>query len=140
MADLPFHEIKLDAWPIVQVIVNRPPVDDDEFDVFQDAFIGLLEGVIADQTEHGHTDRIAMVMKLDGIVEASLAQKFRAVMFIRTVKPLVTPTIQSTALVIRSSTVRAIIEFILALQPLQSEHAVFESTEAAITWSEEQRA
>ena len=129
-----FYEIDLKGWPLVQVIMTESPQDDEDFDGFQDAFIGLLQGVIDDQAENDHTDRISVVMEMDGLVEASFAQQLRGVGFIRAVRPLVADTIRCTALVIGSPAVRAIVEFILGLQPLQSEHAVFSNTADALAW------
>jgi len=135
-----FYNLNLDAWPLVHVVLGSAPKDDEEFNMFQDAFLGVLQGVLADQVEHSHKDRISLVMELDGIVEASFAQKLQGVGFIRTIQPLVVPTIRCTALVIRSDTVRAIVEFILNLQPLKSLHAVFDNSADALAWCNAQDA
>ena len=131
-----FYNIVLDAWPLVHVSLHSAPANDDEFDEFQSEFIGVLEGVLADQRDNASEDRIALVMELDGIVSASFSQKMRGVGFIGVLKPYVAQTIRCTALVITSSTVRTIVEWILALRPLQSEHAVFNNEAAALAWCE----
>ena len=130
----PFYVLDMKAWPLVHVAFTHAPEETAEFDMFQETFMGMLKGIIEDQTLHGNTDTIALVMELDGIVKASFMQQLRGIGFIQAIKPFVAQTIRCTALVITSDIVRAIVQFIMERQPLQSEHALFEDVAAAMEW------
>ena len=124
-----FFAVNAAEWPLVTVDLQRAPINDAEIDAFQEAFIHTLQ--IANDSK----DPICLCMVLDGLMDATLQQQFRAGSFIDNVRELVVPSIFCTALVVKNKIVRAILFFILKLKPLKSLYRVFETSEQALEWT-----
>ncbi len=129
-----FDAFILDAWPLVRVRLQRPPKNDSEIQEFQNRFCGLLQFAAFGVDDKPPTP-IALVMCLDGIVDATFEQKAFAAKFIHSVKPLVLAgALSATALVVSSEGAKAFLDFVLEVAPLTSKHAVFSSEEEGLAW------
>lgn len=128
-----FYVIDTVEWPIVAVRFQRAPLDDDEIDAFQARFSAVLELARKGSTRVPQT-KLYIAMNLDGIVEASLRQQFRAADFIRDIRPYALDVVAATGLTVTSPLVRTIFAAITAVQPLASLHEMFEEEALALAW------
>lgn len=129
-----FHVFDLSKWPTVHVSLQRAPLHDGEILDFQKTFCGLLH-----LAAYGTSDRapcaLKLVMCLDGIVDATPAQQYQASLFIKDVKPLVLAgALCATALVVTSPGARSMLDLILSIAPLASEHRVFDTVPEGLAW------
>jgi len=128
-----FYIIDTVEWPIVAVRFQRAPVEDDEIDGFQARFLAVLELARKGSLRVPKT-KLYIAMNLDGIVDASLRQQFKAADFIRDVRPYVFDVVAATGLTVSSPLVRTIFTAITAVQPLASLHEIFEEEASALSW------
>lgn len=128
-----FVNLDLSSWPAVTVRIVSPPVQNSDLDAFQSHFIKLLT-LARDGSARVPKGRLALIMCLDGIVEATPWQKGRAVNFIKEVRPFVADSIAATALVTSSTAAQSVLSFILGLAPLQSVNKVFHDEASARSW------
>lgn len=128
-----FHVTNVQDWPTVRISIQRAPYVDDEIDTFQTEFISVLR-LARDGGDGVPATRLLLLLNLDGIVSATMGQKMRAASFISAVREYVVPSIRATALVVSSSLARMVLQFILMLQPLQSEHCTFTTEAEAASW------
>jgi hypothetical protein len=136
MTDSDFHVVDARSWPRVTMHLTRAPVHDDEIDAFQRMFTAVLR-MARDGTPVVPPAKVFIRMNLDGLVDATLPHKLRAATFISDVREYVASSIEATALVVTSEMARAVLEFIIQLQPLTSVHAVFADNATADAWLEE---
>jgi hypothetical protein len=134
-----FDVIDTSAWPLVHIVIADAPSCDAEIDAFQRKFLALLH-LAATGAEGIPAERISIVMNLNGIVNATVEQQFRAASFISAVREYVDTSIYSTALVLENELVRLVLDVILSIQPLRSLNKVFEGTEEALAWAARNRA
>ena len=131
--ETPFDLFMLDHWPLVNVNLCRPPVDDAEIDKFQGRFCAMLS-LASKGSSRVPKGRLSLSMNLNGIVEATFPQQLRAASFIGDVKEFVKDSISATALIVENEAARVILEIIMKLQPLQSKHCIFSNAEDAERW------
>jgi hypothetical protein len=129
-----FDLIHTDDWPIVKITIVRPPEELVEIDYFQAKFLTLLR-IARDGTDTIPAGKLCIVMDMDGILNATLAQQIRAASFIHEVREFVVPAIYCTALIIRNPLARFILECVTKLQPLKSMHRIFDTEEEAMEWT-----
>lgn len=132
-----FVELSL-AWPMVSFNIRRAPLNDQEIDDFQEAFISVLKLARGDSAKVGR-NKTFILMNVDGIVKATLSHKLRAGSFISTVREYVSDAIHATAIVVTNAFARGILLFIMAIQPLKSVHKIFSNEADARAWLEECR-
>ena len=128
-----FYVIDTTEWPIVAVRFQRAPVQDDEIDAFQARFSAVLELARKGSARVPKT-KLYIAMNLNGIVDASLRQQFRAADFIRDVRPYALDVVAATGLTVSSPLVRTIFSAITAVQPLASLHEMFDEEAFALAW------
>jgi hypothetical protein len=135
-AATPFCAFHMDGWPMVDITLGRAPVANEEIDAFQTDFCGLLVLARDGNAAAGVAPAALYInMCLDGIVDATMEQKFRAASFIRDVKPLVEAgALAATAVVVTQDAARSVVQFILSLAPLTSRHAIFSTDAEARAW------
>lgn len=131
-----FAHYDISAWPLVRINLARAPREDQEIVDFQDYFCGVLcLGAYGNPDTGLAPCPLKVVLGLDGIVDATMEQKLKAAEFIQRVKPLVLAgALKATALIVTSSAARNILELILSLAPLTSNHAVFHSVDDGVAW------
>ena len=129
----PFFTIDTSEWPVVVMRLPRAPIDDAEIDSFQARFLAVLS-LARNGSSRVSKTKLLIAMELNGLVDASLKQQMRAARFIQDVRPYVVDTIVGTALVTASPLVRTILTTITTIQPLASEHVIFEKEGDALTW------
>ena len=128
-----FYEINTREWPLVIIRFPRVPVTDSEIDAFQARFTAVLELAKKGSARVSAT-KLLLAMDLNGIVDATFQMQCRAARLIHDLKPYVLGTVTCTALTVSSELVRTIFTAITTLQPLTSEHSVFEHESDAHAW------
>lgn len=130
---VPFHDINVRGWPTVEIKVLRAPYNDEEIDVFQQKFLQVL--ALAEKgTDRIPATKVFLLFNMDGIVQASMAQKMRARTFIQQVRTAAETSIHATALVVTNSLARMVLMAVMMLQPLVSLNKIFEHNEDALAW------
>lgn len=129
----PFHVIDYTQWPVVTICLTRAPLEDAEIDTFQKSFVAILK-LAKDGSARVPKGKVFIMLNMDGIIEASMMQKFRAVSFISAVQEYVETSIYATALVATSTMARGILMAVLYLKPLKSVHQVFSDNTEAVKW------
>jgi hypothetical protein len=131
--DQPFHVIDVRGWPTVEIKVLRAPYNDGEIDVFQDAFLQVLN-LAATGTDRIPPTKLFLLFNMDGIVQASFSQKLRAKTFIQQVRSAAETSIHATALVVTNTLARMVLGAVMMLQPLVSVNKVFDNNDDALMW------
>lgn len=142
MALSDFAAFDVQRWPLVKVRFERAPVSGTrEFQDFQERFCGLLTlGLEGDVGLGIAREPLSLIMHLDALVQASVAQQMQAAGMIAAVQPLVARgALQATALVVTSPAARTILQFITGLVPLKSENTVVASEDEACAWISSKR-
>lgn len=130
----PFFACRLETWPVVTFAILRPYRSTAEFEAFQSAYVNVLSLASTGSAELSPT-KLAVVMLLDGILDASMEQKLLAVQFIRNVRPYVEAAVLCSALVVSSAPTRAVLNFITRIVRLASPHRIFETEAEAAAWA-----
>lgn len=131
---VPFSEIETEDWPLVRVRVVRAPHNDREIDTFQQQFIALLQLAATGSAKGIPPCRLYILFNLDGIVDATFAQKRRACRFVTAVRTYAATAIAATALVTTNQLAQLILMALLAIVTLVSENKLFSSNEAGLVW------
>ena len=130
---LAFDVFDVERWPLVNISFQRPPLNDPEIDKFQARFCSMLS-LARDGSARVAPVALQLIMNLDGIVEATLQQQLRAASLISAVREYVKGSIAATGLVVGNETAKIILDIVMKLQPLQSKHAVFATSDEAEAW------
>ena len=133
MSTAPFYSIDMFGWPLVVVRFPHIPVHESEIDAFQVRFTAVLQ-LARKGSERVQPTKLHIAMDLNGIVGASFQLQCRAAKLIQDIKPYVVDVIAATALTASNALVRAIFTAITTIQPLSSEHSIFESEADAVEW------
>ena len=117
-------------WPLVSVRLARPATCSDEVEAFGDRMAGILRVARFGKTP----TRIKILLVIDGIVDSPAEHQLLAAGIISRLRDDARAAVEATALVASNSVVRAIVNLVLRLQPLQSRHEIFETSEDALEW------
>jgi hypothetical protein len=132
-----FALVSWQEWPCVCVNIQASPaVTQAHMDGFTKYFCDLLTAT------KSRGEKIHLLMNLDSLVNASMAQKGMAVGFIKEIQKdnLALESIASTALVVSTVVSRTILSLILKMRPPKTRHAVFPNDWAACEWTRGEQA